>query len=153
MPSAVPRRSVLLTGAAALAGGLAAFGPGPVLAIEASHIAPDRIDWRVAPMRLLMVEARDCDESAAWRRQIGGGYAASPVGRAAPLLLVDFGGPWPDGIVLGRRPNVTPTFVLLRRGMELDRIEGYPGEQFFYPRVAAMLRKAGTGVEGGRSGG
>lgn len=141
----------MLAGVAALAEGLA--GSGSALAGQAARIAPDRIDWRAAPVRLLMVVAPACDGSAAWRRQIGAGYPTSPVGRAAPLLLVNFDGPWPDGIVLERSPKVTPTFVLLHRGLELDRIEGYPGEQLFYPLVADMLLRAGIGAQAGKADG
>ena len=41
-------------------------------------------------------------------------------------------------------PVFTPTFVLVREGRELARIEGYPGEDFFWGLLAAMLRDAGV---------
>lgn len=110
---------------------------------EPVPVAPDRVDWNAAPVRLLMVEAKGCIYCAAWRREIGPGYASSSEGRAAPLLVVDRDGPWPDGLALERRPTITPTFVLLRDGMELSRLEGYPGDQFFYPLIAGLLAREG----------
>lgn len=100
-------------------------------------------DWREAPVRLLMVEAPGCIYCEAWRREIGPGYASSAEGTAAPLLVTNIGGPWPDGIALDRRPVITPTFILLRDGKELARLEGYPGDEFFYPLIGQMLAEAG----------
>lgn len=114
-------------------------------AADATGIPSNRIDWRRAPERLMMVEARGCRNCAAWRREIGPAYGRSREGSAAPLLVVDIDGPWPDGLVLGRRPAVTPTFVLLRRGSELARLEGYPGNLRFYPLLSNML--AGAGID------
>jgi hypothetical protein len=40
------------------------------------------------------------------------------------------------------RPVVfTPTFVLVEDGQELARIEGYPGEDFFWGLLARMLEE------------
>lgn len=142
MPRTTDRRALLR--AALLAGGMVMLGrPVAARAGGAGPIAPNRVDWTAAPVRLLMVEAKGCIYCAAWRREIGPGYPASSEGRAAPLLVVDRDGPWPDGIALERRPTITPTFVLLRDGMELSRLEGYPGDQFFYPLIAGMLAREG----------
>ena len=86
-----------------------------------------------------------------WDREIAPGYAASAEGRAAPLLRVDIDGPWPDGIVLDRRPVITPTFVLLRDGAELKRLEGYPGDTFFYPVLNGIMKDAGVAPGGKES--
>lgn len=110
---------------------------------QAAASTPERIDWRAEPLRLLMVAARGCLSCAAWNREIRPGFAGSAEGRAAPLLIVDIDGPWPDGLALARRPTLTPTFVLLRRGAELSRLESYPGDRSFYPLLAGMLTQAG----------
>ncbi len=110
---------------------------------HAAQISRDSVDWQVAPVRLLMVEAKGCIYCAAWNREIGPGYPKSAEGKAAPLLVTDIDGPWPDGVVLDRRPTITPTFILLQNGDEVARLEGYPGDQFFYPLIDDMLSKAG----------
>ncbi|MDB6176835.1 twin-arginine translocation signal domain-containing protein [Paracoccus sp. Z330] len=139
MPDTQNRRSFLAgVTAMTLAGaGLTALGAAPLYA------NPVTIDWDAAPVRLMMVEAKGCIYCAAWNREIGPGYPASAEGRAAPLLRLDIDGAWPNGIALERRPTITPTFILLRRGAELARIEGYPGDQFFYPVIAQMMTRAG----------
>lgn len=130
-------RRALLT-LAALA---AVLGP-----VRLAGAAPSAIDWRQAPLRLLMVQKRGCAFCAAWDREIAPGYAASAEGRSAPLLRVDIDGPWPDGLALASRPFATPTFVLLQEGIEIGRIQGYPGAARFHPQLAAMLERAGREV-------
>ena len=41
----------------------------------------------------------------------------------------------------------TPTFVLVRDGQEIDRIEGYPGQDFFWSLLAMMLQRAKIPLE------
>lgn len=98
---------------------------------------------RAAPrLQLLMVRRRGCVYCAQWDREIAPVYAAHPEGRAAPLLVVDRDGPFPDGLALARRPWLTPTFILLRGGVEVTRFEGYPGAKAFFPVLRDMLALA-----------
>ncbi|WP_411957694.1 SoxS protein [Paracoccus homiensis] len=114
----------------------AAAGP-----IAAHAQAPDMTvaNWTEQPVRLLMIDQRGCVYCARWDREIGPGYDRSKEGRRAPLMRVDIDGPWPDGLALARRPTMTPTFILLRNGQEISRLEGYPGAQYFYPLIDDML--------------
>lgn len=93
--------------------------------------------------RLVMVDLEGCAFCAAFRREVMPGYAATPEGRAAPLAVVPFDGPWPDGIALAGRPRVTPTFILLRDGVEQARIEGYADARAFRARLRAVLAEGG----------
>lgn len=120
---------------------------------RAAEIARDQVDWQQAPLRLLMVEARGCIYCEAWQREIGPGYPKSAEGLAAPLLVTDIDGPWPDGVVLDRRPTITPTFILLRQGDEIARLEGYPGDRFFYPLIDELLVQAGLNAPARKEGG
>lgn len=103
-------------------------------------------DWREKPLRLMMVDQVGCIYCARWDAEIGPGFGNSAEGRTAPLLRVDIDGPWPDGIVLDRRPSMTPTFILLKNGAELGRVEGYVGETYFYPVLAEMFQQAGVPI-------
>lgn len=107
---------------------------------------PAAPDWQARPLRLMMVEQQGCIYCARWDAEIGPGFGKSPEGRSAPLMRVDIDGPWPDGIVLDSRPVLTPTFILLRRGVELGRVEGYVGETYFYPVLQKMMQDAGVGI-------
>ena len=90
------------------------------------------------PLRLLMVEKKGCIYCAAWDREIGPVYARHPEGRAAPLMMVDVDGPYPDGLALDRKPWLTPSFILLRDGLEVTRFEGYPGAERFYKEAGKL---------------
>lgn len=128
---------------------LVALAPAlPVAAGQATESVWQAPDWQAQPVRLMMVDRKGCIYCAQFEAEIEPGYGKSTEGRAAPLFKVDIDGVWPDGIVLNSRPFVTPTFILLRDGVEQSRIEGYPGQEFFYPVVSRMLVEAGQAKEG-----
>ena len=132
-----------------LAGLAAAFSP--VSAFAATPEPPPAA--AEAPVeqgvRLLMVERDGCIYCRRWREEVLPEYALTDEGKAAPLATVELDGPWPDGLALGRKPVFTPTFVLLRDGQELDRIEGYVGEDFFWPVLRDMMLRHGVPLAGG----
>ena len=97
-----------------------------------------------AALRLLMVEQPGCAYCARWNAEIAPIYPKTPEGQAAPLERVQLRGPYPADLVLGPPPVFTPTFILVQDGKEAGRIEGYPGEDFFWPLLASLLRDAGA---------
>lgn len=97
-------------------------------------------------VELVMVEQTGCHFCAQWKAEVMPEYALTAEGRAAPLRMVLLNGPWPDGLALGSRPAITPTFILIRDGQELSRLEGYPGEDFFWPLLGRMLAEAGIAL-------
>ncbi|MDM7256121.1 MAG: thioredoxin family protein [Paracoccus sp. (in: a-proteobacteria)] len=98
---------------------------------------------QTAALRLLMVESRGCSFCARWNAEVAPGYAATPQGRAAPLMRVDIGGPWPDGLALASRPVGTPTFILLSGGQEVARFTGYHDAREFNRLLAEAIAGAG----------
>ncbi len=120
--------------AAALAGLLA-----PVLALAPAWAA-----------ELVMVEQDGCVYCEMWNDQIAPIYPKTAEGQFAPLRRVDITELAASGIDYARTVNFTPTFVLVEEGRELARIEGYPGEDFFWPLLEMMLRaNTGFGDQGG----
>ena len=95
-------------------------------------------------LSLLMFEQPGCSYCAAWNADVGPEYDLTDEGKAAPLRRVQLRDGIPEGMALESMPGFTPTFVLVREGRELARIEGYPGEDFFWGLLAAMLRDAGV---------
>ncbi|WP_265499343.1 thioredoxin domain-containing protein [Paracoccus beibuensis] len=114
----------------------------PVLAVAGRAWAQQ--DWSAQPLQLMMVSSPYCHFCRAWRAEIAPGYAASPAGRVAPLFDVDVDGPFPDGLALDRRPRITPSFILLDRGTEIGRVEGYVGKHYFHPVLEEMMQRAGV---------
>lgn len=91
---------------------------------------------------LLMAEEKGCVYCARWNKDISGIYPKTPEGRAAPLQRYDLAEGTPDGVKLARRVSFTPTFILVTDGKEMSRIEGYPGEDFFWGLMGQMLQEA-----------
>ena len=96
---------------------------------------------------LLMAEEDGCVWCARWNAEVGDAYAKTAEGDAAPLRRYDIRGDLPDGVDLAMRVRFTPTFILVRQGREVDRIEGYPGEEFFWGMLEMMLERAGVPVD------
>lgn len=94
----------------------------------------------IAETRLLMFEQAGCIYCRQWHAELGDIYPLTDEGRAAPLLRIDLRAPLPEGVTLRSKPVFTPTFVLVRDGVEVGRIEGYPGEDFFWGLLSTLLR-------------
>jgi len=92
-----------------------------------------------ASVELLMVEEAGCMWCARWDAEISEVYPKTPEGRAAPLRRMDIRERRPDDIAFARPLTFTPTFVLVVDGAEVARIEGYPGEDFFWGLLGRHL--------------
>lgn len=99
------------------------------------------LDAARADLVLAVFERMGCPYCEAWNRDIAPIWPKTPEGRVAPLRRVDLGHRLPDDIDLVSKPQFTPTFVLLRDGVEVARLEGYPGEDFFWGLIGQMLRR------------
>lgn len=95
---------------------------------------------------LLMAEEDGCVWCEKWNREISAIYPKTAEGRTAPLKRYDLHGPAPD-VVFDRNVQFTPTFILVNEGVEVGRIEGYPGEDFFWGLLAELFKRAGIPVE------
>ena len=95
----------------------------------------------VRAAELLMFEEKHCPWCEQWNEDIGVVYHKTDEGKRAPLRRVDIFDPLPDDIELASRPRYTPTFVLVDQGHEVGRIEGYPGEDFFWGLLGQLLQK------------
>lgn len=91
--------------------------------------------------RLIMVEQPGCAYCAAWDDQIAPAYDKTAEGQFAPLVRADLHIGPPDGVTYSRRVNFTPTFILVEDSQEVARMEGYVGEDFFWPIFAQLLEE------------
>ncbi len=90
---------------------------------------------------LLMAEEVGCFWCARWNEEIGHIYPNTAEGKTAPLQRYDLHSDTP-GVVFVRPVRFTPTFILVDDGQELARIEGYPGEDFFWGLLTQMFAQA-----------
>ncbi|MVO17459.1 hypothetical protein [Zongyanglinia huanghaiensis] len=94
----------------------------------------------VQAAELVMVEQPNCEWCARWDEEIGPIYPKTSEGRFAPLRRVDLRD-LPGELDVARRVNFTPTFLIIEDQREIGRLEGYPGEDFFWPVIAQLLSK------------
>ncbi len=103
-------------------------------------------------LELVMFRRAGCPWCLQWDRAIGPIYGKTEFGRAAPIRMVDLDRD-AHGIALARPVVFTPTFVLVEGTRERARIEGYPGEDFFWARLERLVREHGAPADQrGRSG-
>ena len=81
-----------------------------------------------------------CPYCLTWDRVVGPAYPRSDLGKQAPVRMVDLKQPDQPRVELAGRVVYTPTFVLIDGGREVGRIEGYPGEDFFWARLEKLVR-------------
>jgi hypothetical protein len=90
---------------------------------------------------LVMVRRDGCPWCTWWDREIGPIYGKTELGRRAPLRMVDIARV--ASALRTRGPVIyTPTFVLAENGQEIGRIEGYPGNAFFWGLLEQLLEQA-----------
>lgn len=94
-------------------------------------------------LRLFMFDQPGCIYCARWEAEIGPIYPVTDEAKAAPLTHIGIRDALPEGVVLDRPVTLTPTFVLLDDGQETGRLEGYPGEDFFWFLLGELIDGAG----------
>ncbi len=95
---------------------------------------------------LLMAEEKGCYWCAKWNEEIGPIYPKTAEGRSAPLLRYDLHSETPK-VTLSKPVHFTPTFLLISNGIEVGRIEGYPGEDFFWGLLSMLFDQADIPLE------
>ena len=100
---------------------------------------------------LVMVEQTGCAWCARWNEEIAPAYPHTDEGKFAPLRRVNLHR-MPEDLKIARRVTFTPTFLLVEDNREIARLEGYPGEDFFWPMLDQLLIEhsdyAPAGAEG-----
>jgi hypothetical protein len=89
---------------------------------------------------LLMFRRAGCPYCLAWDRIVGPVYPKTELGQRAPLRVIDLDEGNQPNMELQRPVRYTPTFVLVEDGREVGRIEGYPGEDFFWGLLEKLVR-------------
>ncbi|MBX2836819.1 MAG: thioredoxin family protein [Gammaproteobacteria bacterium] len=86
---------------------------------------------------LLVVEQPNCPYCDRFHAEIAPAYPNTVEGRRAPLRIVQLG----DPIENIKPATVTPTFILVDNNQEVDRLVGYPGDDYFWFLIGEMLQK------------
>ena len=59
----------------------------------------------------------------------------------APLHRINIHSKQSNEIILNSTPQFTPTFIIINNNKEVGRIEGYPGDDFFWALIDKILSK------------
>lgn len=95
----------------------------------------------VQSAELVMFESLTCEWCQRWHEEIGEIYPLTTEAECAPLRRVDIHEPRPDDLANISSVVFTPTFVLMDGGVEIARLVGYAGEDFFWSLLAQNLVK------------
>ena len=103
--------------------------------------AEGRSSVALAERFLLMAERPGCTWCERFNKELAAIYPKTVEGVAAPLVRYD--------IIQEKAPaslvsvvHFTPTFILIEDGIEIGRIEGYPGDNFFWSLLSNMLENS-----------
>lgn len=93
---------------------------------------------------LLMLEEDGCVYCAKFNREIAPAYPNTAEGKTAPLRRINIKDDWPTDLAGIAPDTITPTFILVENGVEIDRLYGYKGDEFFWFLLSEMLQKLET---------
>ncbi len=81
---------------------------------------------------LIMVTSDHCPYCQAWELDVGKIYDGSPYAPSLPLTRVEIGSKIPGDVTLQKPVVGTPTFLIIQKGQEIDRQDGYINAQMFW---------------------
>jgi len=90
-------------------------------------------------VEMVMFEQVGCVWCAKWNAVIAPIYPKTSEGKFARLRRIDIDTGSREGLHLRAPVHFTPTFVVFDNGAELGRVEGYPGEDFFWGLLDKIL--------------
>lgn len=92
---------------------------------------------------LVYVEHDGCYYCYRFNHQMAQAYAASATGKKVPLRPVELLSRWPEDLKGIDRPPYTPVFILVEKGRELGRFNGYSNPAQFNRDLRKLLEKQG----------
>ena len=86
--------------------------------------------------QLVMITSSHCPWCEAFEDDVGKGYDRTEEALFYPLRRHDFYQKIPDDLAHLTPATMTPTFIVVRDGVEVGRIVGYPGAELFWWRIS-----------------
>lgn len=90
---------------------------------------------------LLVFRSDGCAWCKVWDRDVGQAYDKTPEGRRLPIRYVDIDKPRPADLRAVADIRYTPTFVVFDGDLEIGRIVGYPGPDFFWGYLGELIQR------------
>jgi len=86
--------------------------------------------------QLVMITSSHCPWCEAFEDDVGKSYDRTEEALIYPLRRHDFYKAMPDDLAHLTPATMTPTFIVMRDGLEVGRIIGYPGAELFWWRIS-----------------
>lgn len=90
-------------------------------------------------MRLVVYEIDGCAACEQFHTEALQDYWSSATSSTLPLTIVDLNALGTAGQALRSPIRTVPTFIVMRDGIEIARLTGYPGKQAFEAGIAQVL--------------
>lgn len=90
---------------------------------------------------LIMFDRTGCPYCVKWKQEVGPGYPNTAEGAFAPLRIHNIADGQIKDVELKRPVRFSPTFVLVDKGREIDRITGYLDNATFWGLYAPMIER------------
>lgn len=97
---------------------------------------------------LIVVDQPDCPYCHRFDAEIAVAWPKTDNGKRAPLRRVGLLDDWPKDLSAVEPATLTPTFILVEDGQEVDRLVGYPGDEHFWFLIGQLLDQLETAPEG-----
>lgn len=89
---------------------------------------------------LVMIHEDNCPWCEAFEEEVGKFYHKTPESEILPLKRIDYHEKMPPNWQVNGVALFTPTFIILDDGVEVGRIEGYPGRELFWWRLSEFTQ-------------
>jgi thioredoxin-related protein len=114
-----------------------------VLALLLASVASAAVPVAAAAAELVMFRRHGCAWCDAWERDVGAVFDKTDEAKVLSLRRVDLDAPRLDDLKGVRGVAFAPTFVVLDGDVEIGRIVGYPGEDFFWGLLGRLVERLG----------
>lgn len=112
-----------------------------ILVIGLVALAANAWPAKARAAELLMFESGGCVYCLRWDRDVGSIYDKTPEAKILPLRRIDVNRQSASGVALQSPVRYTPTFVVVDRGREIGRIEGFISDESFWGLLDVLAAK------------
>jgi len=112
-----------------------------ILLIACLALAANLLPSAVRAAELVMFDSAGCIYCQRWERDVGSVYDKTAEAKFLPLRRIDISRQSSSGVTLSEPVHYTPTFVVVDKGREVGRIEGFINDDSFWGLLDGIAAK------------
>ena len=117
-----------------------------ILLIACLALAANLLPVAARAAELVMFDSRSCIYCLRWDRDVGSVYDKTPEAKLLPLRRIDISRQSASGVRLSEPVRYTPTFVVVDKGREIGRIEGFSSDDQFWGLLDELAAKVAAKI-------